>query len=232
MSDCPTLQLGYELLARYGLPDIEYPLRTAALPEAVGNGGEVPFAELLFGLQQSAADGDRDWKALEPALERLGELVAPADEHELVVAEGDAWWVEIGPVDPGGAVVTIQRGDDLLVMMAPREDGRLRIAAVRPLDGKSLRFITGLAATPHPEHGVCMRENNWQYALDASAAMGNVYACDRGEAYLSYWEYGLGVSADGSDVADWGSQRQLRQRRPATVAVELDVHYTLAEDAG
>ena len=54
-----------------------------------------------------------------------------------------------------------------------------------------------------------MRDNNWEYALDASAGMGQVYANDRGQCYLSRWEFGLGVSHDGSSVSEWYDQRGL-----------------------
>ena len=57
-----------------------------------------------------------------------------------------------------------------------------------------------------------MRENNWEYALDCSAGNGNYYAADRGEAYLSYWEKGLGISWDGSDVPEWRKQLDLVAR--------------------
>jgi hypothetical protein len=74
-----------------------------------------------------------------------------------------------------------------------------------------------------------MRENNWEYALDSSAANGNFYAAQRGEAYLSYWEKGIGVSSDGTEIPEWRRQKDLRARRPGIVATELGVHYTLSD---
>jgi len=71
-----------------------------------------------------------------------------------------------------------------------------------------------------------MRENNWEYALDCSAGNGNYYAADRGEAYLSYWEKGLGISWDGSDVPEWRKQLDLVARPAARVVAELGVYYT------
>lgn len=81
---------------------------------------------------------------------------------------------------------------------------------------------------PHPEHGVCMRENNWEYALDCSAGNGNYYAADRGEAYLSYREKGLGISWDGSDMPKWREQLDLVARPAARVVAEQGVYYTLS----
>ena len=120
------------------------------------------------------------------------ELLAPDDARDVISAAGDHWWLEVGPVDLGGKLVTIQRGDALIAAITARDDGRLRVAVFRPLDAKGAEYLIGLGQVPHPEHGVCMRENNWEYALDCSAGNGNHYAAERGEAYLSYWEKGLG----------------------------------------
>ncbi|HDS1308107.1 TPA: hypothetical protein UMF67_001379 [Stenotrophomonas maltophilia] len=70
-----------------------------------------------------------------------------------------------------------------------------------------------------------MHENNWEYALDCSA--GNYYAADRGEAYLSYWEKGLGISWDGSDVPEWRKQQDLVPRPTVRVMTELKIYYSL-----
>jgi two-component system chemotaxis response regulator CheB len=62
------------------------------------DGGELPFAEMLCALQAQAATA-ADWEALEPALDRLAELLAPEDARELVTVAGDDWWLELGAVD-------------------------------------------------------------------------------------------------------------------------------------
>ncbi len=43
-----------------------------------------------------------------------------------------------------------------------------------------------------PVHGVAMRENNWEYLLDASGSTAHWYAAERGEAYLSRWDKAIG----------------------------------------
>lgn len=131
-------------------------------------------------------------------------------------------------MDLGGKLVTIQRADALIAAITARNDGRLRVAVFRPLDAKSAEYLIGLGQVPHPEHGVCMRENNWEYALDCSAGNGNYYAADRGEAYLSYWEKGLGISWDGTDVPEWRKQLDLVARPVARVVAELGIHYPLS----
>ncbi len=232
MPNFADVHLKPEVLARYGLPDIAYPIASADLKSAVDAGGELPLAMLLHGLQVSARDGGTEWKRPEPAMSRLAELLAPDDGRDVISAAGDHWWVEVGPVDLGDKLVTVQRGDDLIAAIAPRDDGRLRVAVFRPLDAKTAEYLTGLGQVPHPEHGVCMRENNWEYALDCSAGNGNRYASERGEAYLSYWEKGLGVSWDGTEVPEWRKQMNLVTRPAVQVVVELAVHHSLSEEDG
>lgn len=217
-------------LERLGLPDIEYPVMLGSLDAALGDQGELPFAQMLFGLQLHCQDGASDWQTLEPAMARLAELIAPQnDDRPLVDAAGETWWLEIGPVDLTQEIVTIQRREELIAAIRPRDDGRLRIAAYRPLDAKSAQYLIDLAMHPHPEHGVCMRSNNWEYARDCSFGMGNHYAYDRGEAHLSYWEKGIGYTHDGDEVPNWLARRDLTPRIPAHVAMELGVHYAFGE---
>jgi len=154
--------------------------------------------------------------------------MAPEDGRDVILAAGDNWWIEIGPVDLGTKLVTVQRGTDLIAAITPRDDGRLRVAVFRPLDAKSAGYLTGLGQVPHPEHGVCMRENNWEYALDCSAGNGNYCAFDRGEAHLSYWEKGIGISWDGTEVPEWRKQLGLVARPAAQVVVDLGVHHALS----
>ncbi len=184
---------------------------------------------MLHGLQLRAGQEDADWRALEPALDRIAHLLASDDIRETVSASSEEWWLEIGPVDLGGKLVTLQRGSTLIAAMQSREDGRLRVATYRPLEDRAASLLAALARTPHPVHGVNMRENNWEYALDCSAANGNYYSSDRGIVYLSFWEKGLGISWDGSELPEWMEQRRAVPRRPALVATELGVHHMFSD---
>ena len=188
------IRLKRDALAYYGLPDIAYPISIDSLHKVVPATGELPFAMLLHGLQQRSRDAGKDWKPFLTGLDRLANLVAPDDTREVIAVAGDTWWLEAGPVDLNGKLVTVQRGDDLVAAIVPREDGRLRVATYLPLDSKSAEYLIGLGQNPHPDGGVCLRENNWEYALDCSAGMGNLYAADAGEAYLSFWETGIGIN--------------------------------------
>ncbi|MGV8940022.1 MAG: ADP-ribosylglycohydrolase family protein [Lysobacter sp.] len=231
MQNVAELHLKPSILANYGLPDIPYPVPGTYLETVLAGDGELPLAALLHGLQHQAGDGEAIWQQIEPAMDRLAELLAPDDPREVIVAQGDDWWLEFGPVDLNTRIVTIQRGGVLVAAITARDDGRLRIAVFRPLDGKSAEMLTALGVTPHPEYGVSMRENNWEYALDSAAGIGNYYAADRGESYRSYWEHGIGISHDGSEVPEWRQYKGLVARPSARVATEIGVHYMLSRSA-
>ena len=212
------------VLMLYGLPDILYSVPAEILGPMIEDGGKMPFAAMLHGLQERSAAGDADWQSLEPTLGTLAELLTPEDEREVMSAAGHNWWVEFGSVNLNEPIVTIQRGEMLIAALAKRDDGRLRLATFRPLDSKSAGYITALCLKPNPETGeVCMRQNNWEYALDCSAGTGNWYAADRGKAHLSLWDRGIGRMHNGSLDGPWHAMRKLQQRPPANVAMELGV---------
>lgn len=219
------LKIKPNVLSRYNLPDIHYPVPADEMNSALAMDGELPLAAMLHGLQQLSSKDDTDWLSLEPAMDRLATLLSPDDDRDVISAAGEEWWIEIGPVDINGKIVTIQRQDKLIAAIASREDGRLRVMTFRPLDAKSARYMIGLSRVPHPEYGVQMRENNWELALDSSAGMGNIYASERGEAYLSFWEKGLGKSSDGKILPDWFDQKNSIVRPPVQVATEIGVCY-------
>ncbi|MCG7400498.1 hypothetical protein [Caballeronia zhejiangensis] len=227
-TDFVKLKLEPGTLERYRLPEIPYRVPAPCLKDAMLDGGDLPLAEMLRGLQQQSRDGEARWQQLEPAMDRISELLAPYDLCEVASASGSHWWLEVGPVDLSAELITIRRGTSLIAAITARGDRRLRVAVFRPLDAKSAEYLIGLGQVPHPEHGVCMRENNWEYALDCSAGNGNYYAANRGEAYLSSWERGLGISSGGTDVPEWRSQMDLVARSAPQVITELDVYCSLS----
>lgn len=219
------------MLDHLGLPNIPYPVTIEALDQIIADGGELPLANMLHGLQLRSAKGDADWQGLEPALGRLAELLTPEDDRKLVTAAARKWWVEIGSINLDEPVVTIQRQGWLIAALAERNDGRLRLATFRPLDAKSASYIFDLCLPPYPRDGtVCGRDSNWEYALDCSAGTGKWYAMDRGDAYLSLWGRGIGHMHDGGFDDWWHAMRNLPHRPPANVAMELGVAYASSTD--
>ena len=223
------LRLKPATLAHYNLPDILYPMSLDTFEGTISDDGGWPFASMLFHLQQCSGKGNTNWTELEPAMDRLAQILSPDDPRPVLSATGDDWWVELGPVDLCSKIVTIQRGESLIAAISPTTNGRLRVSTFRPLDAKSARYIINMAHKPGPEHGVCMRENNWEYALDCSAGNGNFYAFEGGAAYLSYWEHGVGLMADRSIDHHWFAMRQLQNRVPSVAVAELGVHYTYSD---
>ena len=135
--------------------------------------------------------------------------------------------MEVGPVDLDRSIVAVQRGDVLIAAIAAIEEGRLRIASYRPPDGKSATYLLNLGLKPHPEHGVCMRTNNWEYAPDCSADSGNVYANERGKTYLSFWQSGIGNKADGYQDLHWLAMNDLKSRAASLTVAEHIIHDSL-----
>lgn len=224
------LQLRAKSLLKYSLPDISYPFRVLDAKESVTNGEDLPFALMLRRLQQRNSHGHIDWKKDEPAMQRLAEILAEDDLREVVSAQGADWRVVIGEVDVSRELVAIQRGDDVIAVFNPRNDGRLKVAVYRPLDATSAQLIIALAQEPSPETGVCLRANNWEYAKDCSASAGQMYSAHHGKAYLAYWQFGLGINSSRKANAMWFKQRYLIPRMAGQVAAELDVYNSLADD--
>ncbi|WP_157058447.1 hypothetical protein [Azoarcus sp. CIB] len=211
-----------EILRALGLPEMPYPVRAAVL--ATIDTATPPLAEMLFGLQCASASDERGWQQLEPAMARLAQLLARDTlelSHEL---SGSNWWLRLGGVDLTTTIVTVQRGNELIAALQPTRDGRLCVCTYRPLDGKSADYLTALGQTPHPETGVCMRANNWAFALDCSVGMGNHYADALGEAYLSYWEHGIGILWDRSEEPRFRRCLALTPRPAAELAAELTTY--------
>lgn len=213
-------------LAEYELPDILYPMSLETFEATISGDGDWPFASMLFHLQQRSGEGIANWMELEPAMDRLAQILSPDDPRPVLSATSEDCWVALGPVDLRRKIVTIQRGEILIAAISPSTNGELQVSTFRPLDAKSARYIINMSHKPDPEHGVCMRENNWEYALDCSAGNGNFYAFERGEAYLSYWEHGVGLMADRSIDHHWFAMRRLAARAPSFSVVELGVQYT------
>lgn len=136
-----------DALSGLGLPAIPYPVALQTFQAAVANDGELPLADMLHGLQLRAGAPGAKWQPLAPAMARLAELLA-GDSPAATTAEGEGWWLEIGPVDLRGPVVALRRGDILLATIADRGDGRLRLATWQPLDAHSADLLIDLAATP------------------------------------------------------------------------------------
>jgi len=210
------LRLKPEALERCDLPVIPYPMPLDLLDMVLGEEGDLPFPFLLAGLQALTKRGDCAWRKFEPAMLRLAELLAPYDDRPEVSAAGDTWWLELGDLNLHSPLIAIERDGEIVAATSKREDGRLRATAFRPLDGKSANMLISLSLKPHPVHGVSMRENNWEFALDSASGLGNTYAAHRGEAYFAFHPEGLATGLDCKPLL------------PAQIAVQLGVCFAFA----
>lgn len=220
-----------KMLLEYGLPDVGYPVPIEAFDGLLSGGGVLPLAQLLCWIQECSEESESDWQGLQAASLRLTELLASQDDRNTASAGAEEWFIEFGRVDLTQHIVTIQRGDTVLVALAPRPDGSLRAAMYCPLDAKALRYLLGLSRRPDPEHGVCMRANNWEYARDQAAhSTGAIYAYSAGSSYLSVWEYGLGLDHDRKVDPRFTAQKDRVPMAPNLAATHLGVFYSLCAE--
>ncbi len=224
------INLKPQTLERYGLPDIPYPINIDDLQASLDQDDSPPFATLLYNLQKRSEYDCPHWQELEPAMGRLAELLAPEADHEILAVASEDWWLELGPVNLENQIVTVQRQNLLIAAINPTKDGRLRIATYSPLDAKSANRLICLGLNPHPEYGVCYRENNWEYALDCSVGTSNLYAFEAGDAHFSYWEHGIGIYDDGTEDPEWRNMTTLKPRPAAHVMMELGIYYTITQE--
>lgn len=225
------LHLREATLERNGLPNIPYPVPPTALESAARAGGELPLPLLLFGLQERSRDGEAPWRELEPAMARLAELLAPDDPDEVTTVAGDGWWLEIGPVDPDAPLVAIHRGDTVIAIGAARADGRLRFAIFRPLDAKSMVYLSELGQDPQPGQDYGPGRTNWDLAFEYSGRIADYYADMRGEAFLSRWPEGLGVREPPvPGLIEFVRGQALAPRPAAHVVAELTVHFNAPDE--
>ena len=202
--------------------------RPGRRPSAHGLDGERDrdrLERMLFSLQLQASQPHRDWQHLHSTMDALVCKLAEDEVGQPGEVDAAQWQLELGPIDLSGDIITLQRDEELLAAMRANQMGGLVLASYYPLDSMSLNKLMALGVKPHPRHGVAMRENNWQFALDQATAMGNHYAADRGEPYLAHWRHGLGLSVDGGEVFGWCSQRHSQPATAAQTAVQLDVCY-------
>ena len=193
-----------DALGVLGLPAIPYPVALPVFQAAVANDGELPLADMLHGLQLRAAHG-ADWQRLEAAMERLSELIAGDDARPLVTVRGADWWLEIGSVDATVEAISVHRGDSLLARLADRGDGRLRLAAFRPLDGSAIALILALARVDGDD-GAASAAQGWTRARTIADACTDV----PGDDTTPYLVHPAAVASDAGTA-----------RRAACVAAEL-----------
>lgn len=217
------IRLKAEVRLQAGIPDVDYPVPSDRMFEVLKSGHDIPLGMLLHGLQLYSAATPTCWQQVEPTMQRLAQILAAT------TTETDAshfvrrnWAMELGGVDTSRAIVAIHRDEELIVAIGPSEDDTLKVDVFRPMDAKSLAYLTSLARPASGHHAGLEGVTRWELARDATASVGNFYAADAGAAYLASWDRGLGISWDGTKLPQWIEQQELKPRRGAEVVAELN----------
>ena len=115
---------------------------------------------------------------------KITEILAPSRIPEIASVFGRDWRLKMGPVDLNAELITIQCQDHMVAEITCSEDGRLLVAVYRPFDAGSAAILANLGLNPYPEGGAAMRNNKWEYALDASASsFRHMTATETGQSY-------------------------------------------------
>jgi len=218
-------------LSKYSLPNINYPIPTASIKQVLDSYEDVCLQDILYWLQVYSASLKKDWESLEPALLRLSEIVATGDDESEGNIYTSEFYLNIRQIDIRSEVITINRGEKILVAIQPYLNFTLSISVFHPIDAKAISYLIDLGRIPHPDYGVDMRENNWEYALDMAAPKASsMYAKERGESHLSYWKNGLTLSKKDMIKMDLNQYLTMEQMKPNIVSAQIGTFYERMEE--
>jgi len=191
MTEFVAFQFEQDTHSEWALPSIGKSITVDLISKVTHDICATPLEKTLFHLQLASARTGADLPRLESAIHRLLKQLSIQSSQPSVEAGADAWRLEVGPVPLDQELITINRGGYLLCVLRPNEEGRLIASSFRPLDAHTLRLLTRLSARPHPRHGVAMRPNNWEYALDNTVTVDNSYASNHDLPYLTHFDSGI-----------------------------------------
>ena len=221
-----------EFLKENNLINIEYPVPLDLATKISAKDSHIDFADMLFWLQEYSSSLKNDsWEDLEPAMLRLSEVIAQKNNDPVGNIHTPDFYIHVQPHKLDKELISIMRRDKVLAVILPGDKLTISIMVFYPLDARSIRCLMDIAKHPHPEHGVSLRENNWEYALDCAApTMGSMLAQEDGRSYFAYWEYGLGVNHKMKMDYDYTHYYTQRQTMPNVVAAQIGTYYTRMED--
>jgi ADP-ribosylglycohydrolase len=224
MSEFVVLKFKPDALQKWQLPDQDYYLPTEALIAGVINHASLLPELLLHGLQTKLASPDVAAKSFDSAMSALFDVLYKPDLETETGTDGNNWSVKYGDIDlTTDEIVTIQRQNRLLA--AFRQEGpNLIICAYEPLDSDALNLVKSVCKDVDRMANEVIGQNKLKYAARLSGGFGQMYAADAGNTYLSYWQYGLGVSSDGTLIAPWHEQTSLAAIPHMHTGTQLQVH--------
>ena len=220
------IHLSEKVINKFDLPEIGYPFPIAGIAQAADLDGDIEFEQLLLGLLAYSSLVEKEWELFESAILRLSELVIPGSEEVEGNIHTPDFYLRIQAMDFDQETISIFRGDKMLAAIQPTTNRRLAISVFHGLDAKTVESLINMSRHPNPKYGVCMRENNWEYALDVAAPRASsMYATQRGESYFSYWQHGLGVLHDGNIDPEVEKYRYMEPVKPNIIAAQIGAYY-------
>lgn len=231
MDEYIQLELKSDFLKKHNLPNVHYPIPTSSLQYVLNSGGNIDLHSLLFWFQCYSSSLKNEWKEIEPALLRLAQILATKNDDSVGDIYTPDFYLHIKQMDISQELITISRKDKVLVAIQPHLNLTISIAVFYPLDAKTISLLIDLGKCPHPQYGVSMRKNNWEYALDVAAQKtSSIYAKERGDSYLSYWNNGLKFLSSEQDDMNLKSYHTKTQMKPNIVASQIGTYYERMED--
>lgn len=224
MSSFSVIDIPVDVLNQLNLPEFRYEVPAAYSQTLKIDMANPPLDAMLYSLQVRAAEGAADWGAMAIPMARLTELLRQRYSSSSADLEGDSWWITLGSADILNDVITIERDQRLFIAFNKRPDGRLETSVYRPLCARGIGSLLSLNMRQHPDGGVAMRENNWEYAADNAALSSNTYAAMDGRTYMARWANGFGMGQDG-DIAEATIERKnVTVRSIELVTTEIRVY--------
>ncbi len=192
---------------------------------------EITTFDLLSWMQDFIRYDHAEWRDFDgPILQLAARLASTLMNEESLEFDSSSCQMLLESVDLNNELITIQRQGQVLAACSPTVDGRIRLMALNALDTRSLEIVVSAAIHPEPNGSVCMRKNNWEYLKDLSAGMGQSYASQRGESYLSYWRQGLGWFDAGNRLNRFSEQCKKAPVAPAVTGVQLELFLNSLEE--
>lgn len=224
MTELATFTFKKEALDKLSLPSQDYFLPTETLKAGLIDIDRIPKELLLHGLQLKMAEKRGNYKEHHESVLSLCNLFNDAGVEDETFVEGDNWTVLYGNIDlVSDEIVTIQRNDELLAALK-QEGEHLVISVYQPLDDFALTKIRAICEDIDKMTGEAIGRNKLRYAAHRASSFAQSYASDAGQSYLSYWQYGLGVSHNGDIIEPWRRQTSLNPLPHKHIGTQLYVN--------
>ncbi|GAA6171504.1 hypothetical protein NBRC116592_11740 [Colwellia sp. KU-HH00111] len=224
MTELISLTFKKAALDNLNIPEQEYFLPKQIFKSGLTNIENIPKELLLQGIQLRMSEKGCNYKDQHKAILSLCNLFNDQGIEEENFVEGENWTALYGDINLAiDEIVTIQRNDELLAAFK-QKDEHLLICVYQPLDDNALNKIRAICENVDQMTGELIGRNKLQYAAHRAGSISQSYASDAGQSYLSYWQYGLGISHDVSSLEVWRKQTSLNPLPHKHIGTQLYVN--------